>query len=276
MTQGETLPKIETVGIAGWGRMGASMGRFLLQAGWSVSAFDPSEEARQDLAAAGADPAESVAALAAASDLILVVVVDDAQVDAVLGGDDGVLASARPGTVVAICASVHPETCQRLAKDAAGYGVHVIDCALVGGERGAEVGALRLMCGGDDDVVDACRPALAAFATDVCRIGGVGAGQVAKTANNMLLWSGIRASYEVMLLAREFGVHPGKLRTFLGVGSGANRPMADWGQHRLRWPAKDLQVALKMAEDVGLSLPFIEGLEPLMAALSVEQLHELR
>jgi 3-hydroxyisobutyrate dehydrogenase-like beta-hydroxyacid dehydrogenase len=276
MTQDDGTPVVATVGIAGWGRMGAGMGSFLLRRGWPVAAFDPSASAGKAIEADGAVRTSSAAALAQRSDLILVVVVDDDQVDAVLGGEDGVLAAARPGSVVAICASVHPETCRKQAQAGAALGVHVIDCALVGGERGAEAGALRLMCGGPDDVVDACRPAFAAFASDVCRIGEVGAGQVAKTANNILLWANIRADFEVLTLAREYGVHPGKLRTFLGAGSGANRPLAEWGQHRLRWPEKDLEVAIKMAGDVDLELPLVEVLQSLMASLTVEQLHDLK
>ncbi|MGH3343366.1 MAG: NAD(P)-dependent oxidoreductase [Carbonactinosporaceae bacterium] len=267
---------VATVGLVGWGRMGGMMGTYARRAGWPVTAFDPSPDARTDAAKAGADVVTSVAEVSAASDLVLLVVVDDAQVKQAITGPGGALEAARPGTILAICPSVRPDTCAEMAEVAAGWGVHVIDVALVGGERGAEAGALKLMCGGPAEVVDACLSAFSSFAIDVCHVGGIGAGQVAKTANNLLLWSCIRANYEALTLAKKLGVHPGKLRAFLNIGSGANRPLAEWGAQRLRWPKKDLEIALALAEEADVDMPFIASLAPLMAELSVEDLAELR
>lgn len=267
---------VETVGIVGWGRMGGPIGQFLLQRGWRVVATDPADSARSALAAAGAVDAGSATAVAQQSDLVLVVVVDDDQVREALSGDDGVLAGASAGTMVAICASVRPDTCRDMARLGAQRGVHVIDVALVGGERGAEQGALKLYCGGDASAIDACRRPFAAFAIDVCAIGDVGSGQVAKTVNNLLLWSCLRADVEALRLGRALGVDPGKLRAFLSVGSGANRPLAEWGMHRLRWPGKDMEVALGLAAEAGVELPLMEALAPLMNATTKEDLDDLR
>src|SRR5207237_2171598 len=131
--------------------------------------------------------------------------------------------------------------CRELAERAAKHDVHVIDAALVRGERGAEEGRLALFCGGPAEVIDCLRSAAAPFAADVVRIGDVGAGQVAKTANNILLWACIRADVEALRLGRALGVEPTALRKALALGSGANRPLEDWGKHRLRWPHKDLE-----------------------------------
>jgi 3-hydroxyisobutyrate dehydrogenase-like beta-hydroxyacid dehydrogenase len=255
--------------------MGAAIGRHLLTRGWPVLVADPDSAARERLTSDGAREAPTAAALASESDLVLVVVVDDAQVDEVLRGPAGALAGARPGTVVAICASVRPDTCRALAAAGAGRGVHVVDVALVRGERGAEAGCLALMCGGPEEVLDACRPAFAAFATDVCRLGEVGAGQAAKTANNILLWACLRADVEAQRLARAFGVEPARLREALALGSGANRPLAEWGRHRLRWPAKDLDVARALAAEAGVAVPLVDALVPLMDELTVEDLRDL-
>ncbi|MPZ72572.1 MAG: NAD-binding protein [Nitriliruptorales bacterium] len=267
---------VQTVGIVGWGRMGGPIGTFLVRSGWHVVATDPSDQARKALVAIGAEDAASVRGVGERADAVLVVVVDDAQVRSVFSGDDGILAGARAGTVVAICASVRPDTCRDLAAEAAQSGVHVIDVALVGGERGAEQAGLKLYCGGAAAAIDACRRAFAAFAIDVCAIGDVGSGQVAKTVNNLLLWSCLRADVEALRLGRALGVDPGKLRAFLSVGSGANRPLAEWGMHRLRWPGKDMEVALGLAEEAGLDLPMMKTLAPLMNELTVKDLEELR
>lgn len=268
--------EVATLGLVGWGRMGGQMGHFAVKGGWPMTAFDPFDEARAAAAAAGATVVGSVAEVAAVSDMVLLVVVDDGQVEAAITGPGGALETARPGTILVICPSVRPDTCVRMAEVAAEQDVHVIDAALVGGERGAEAGALKLMCGGEATVIDACLPAFSSFAIDVCHVGDIGAGQVAKTANNLLLWSCIRANYEALTLAKALGVHPGKLRAFLNIGSGANKPLAEWGGPRLRWPKKDLEVALALAEDAGVDMPLIKSLAPLMAELTTEDLAALR
>lgn len=267
--------EIDEVGLVGCGRMGSAIGTHLLAAGWPLTVADPDPAARRPLTALGAEPAETAAEVAAHSGLVLVVVVDDEQVASVVAGPNGALAGARPGTVVAICASVRPDTCRELAAAGAERGVHVVDIALVRGERGAEEGRLALLCGGPEPVIEACRPALSTFATDIRVLGDVGAGQVAKTANNILLWACLRADVEAQRLARALGVEPARLRDALAVGSGANRALAEWGMHRLRWPAKDLEVARALAAEAGVAVPLVDALEPLMDELSVEDLREL-
>jgi 3-hydroxyisobutyrate dehydrogenase-like beta-hydroxyacid dehydrogenase len=108
------------------------------------------------------------------------------------------------------------------------------------------------------------------------RVGEIGAGQVAKTANNILLWANIRADVEALRLGRALGVAPAELRAAMAIGSGANRPLAEWGKHRLRWPHKDLEVALAVAAEAGVEMPLVERLAELMRELSVEDLHDLR
>jgi 3-hydroxyisobutyrate dehydrogenase-like beta-hydroxyacid dehydrogenase len=80
---------------------------------------------------------------------------------------------------------------------------------------------------------------------------------------------------EAQRLGRALGVEPAKLREALSIGSGANRPLAEWGMHRLRWPHKDLEVALAVAAEAGVEMPFVEQLPRLMQELEVEDLHEL-
>lgn len=270
------IREVATIGLVGWGRMGGMIGLHAVKGGWDVVAYDPSADACAAAEDAGATVVGGVAEVAASSDLVMLVVVDDEQVKQAIAGPGGVLETARPGTIVAICPSVRPDTCAEMAEVAAQQGVHVIDVALVGGERGAEAGALKLMCGGPAEIVDACLSAFSAFAIDVCHVGDIGAGQIAKTANNLLLWSCIRADYEALSLAKKLGVHPGKLRAFLNIGSGANRPLAEWGAQRLRWPKKDLEVALALAEEAGVDVPFIKSLAPLMAEMTADDLAALR
>jgi 3-hydroxyisobutyrate dehydrogenase-like beta-hydroxyacid dehydrogenase len=252
--------------------MGGPIGRHLLAAGMPVSVYDPSTDARDRLAALGATLCASASEAAAEADLVLVVVVDDAQVREAVAA---CFESARTGTIVAICASVRPETCRALARVGDVQGLHVIDVALVRGERGAEEGRLVLFCGGPAEVVECIRPACEPFAEAIVHVGDVGAGQVAKTANNILLWACIRADVEAQRLARALGVEPAKLRDALALGSGANRPLAEWGAHRLRWPHKDLDVALAVAAEAGVDMPLVAQLPELMEELTVDDLRDL-
>ena len=252
--------------------MGGAIGRHLLAAGTPLAVFDPSEPARAALVELGAVECASPADVAARSELVLVVVVDDEQVREAVSAS---LGGARPGTVIGICASVRPDTCRELARAGAERGVDVIDVAMVRGERGAEEGRLVLFCGGPASVVDRVRAACAPFTEAVVHCGDVGAGQVAKTANNILLWACLRADVEAQRLARALGVEPQKLREALALGSGANRPLAEWGHHRLRWPHKDLEVALALADDAGVEVPLVAALPRLMKELTVEDLREL-
>ena len=256
--------------------MGSAIGRHLLRGRWPLVATDVDPRAAEGLVPEGARAAPTAADVGEVADLVLVVVVDDAQVEEAVDGPEGALRRARPGTVVAISSSVRPSTCRRLAERGAGVGAWVIDVALARGERGAEAGALLLYCGGPEAVVDACRPVFSSFAADVLRLGDVGAGQAGKVANNILLWACIRADVEAQRLCRALGVEPSTLRPALGLGSGANRPLAEWGMHRLRWPAKDLELAVALAEEHGVDVPLVRALAPLMDELTVRDLEDLR
>src|SRR5262249_32238943 len=258
------------VGLLGCGRMGAAMGGHLLEAGTPLAVYDPVADACTPLVERGAAACATAADVAARSELVLIVVVDDAQTrDAV----EACLETAAAGTILALCASIRPDTCRELAAQAGD--IDVIATALARGERGAEEGRLVLFCGGPVEVVDRIRPAVAPFAADVVRVGDVGAGQVAKTANNILLWACIRADVEALRLGRALGVEPAALRDALVLGSGANRPLEEWGQHRLRWPDKDLEVAVALSQETGVEAPLLAQLRGLLADLTVDDLAEL-
>jgi 3-hydroxyisobutyrate dehydrogenase-like beta-hydroxyacid dehydrogenase len=252
--------------------MGGPIGRHLLAAGTPVVVYDPSDAARAALVELGAREGTGPADVAREAAVVLIVVVDDSQSREAV---EACFETARPGTVLAICASVRPDTCSDLAAAGAERGVDVIDCALVRGERGAEAGQLVLYCGGPEHAVERVRAVSEPFTEAVVHVGGVGAGQVAKTANNILLWACIRADVEAQRLGRALGVEPSRLREAMAIGSGANRPLAEWGKHRLRWPHKDLEVALAIAEEAGVEMELVSQLPRLMRQLTVEDLHDL-
>lgn len=244
-----------SVGIIGLGAMGGPVAGFLARAGHPTFGYDLDATVLATLAAAGVRPSGSVADLAAAADVILVMVPSDGDVLDVCLADTGVLAAARPGSVVLICSSVTPDTCRTVAERARQHDVDVLDAALTGGVRAAESGTINLLVGGDGSVVDRIRPVLASWTASVHHLGGLGAGQVGKTVNNLCHWGQLSAIVEALRLGRALGVEPAKLRAAVLDGPAASRTLAEMEHMRLTWFQKDLANAMTMAAGVHRVLP---------------------
>ena len=263
-----------TVGVVGLGAMGLPIAGHLARAGVPVVVADLDEAAVGACVAQGMTAADGPADLAARSDVVLVVVPSDDDVRAVCEGDGGLLAGARPGTVVLLCSSVRPDTCEAVTA-AAPSGVAVLDAALTGGVRGAENGQINLLVGGDPEALDRVRPALAAWTSSVHHLGPLGAGQVGKTVNNLIHWAQIAAIVESLELGRRYGLDVPTLRRALLDGPTASRTLAELEQMRFTWHAKDLANAEVMAEAVGLPLPVAATSRTAMTAITVPQVAEL-
>ena len=149
-----------------------------------------------------AKTAGSPAELAAASDLVCLCVVGDDDVREVLYGETGVLAGLASGGIVAIHSTVHPDTCREIAEKAAAQGVSVIDAPVSGGAPAVEEGKLLVMVGGDDDVVERCRPVFATYADPIVHLGPLGSGQVTKILNNLLFTANLGSAISTLELGR--------------------------------------------------------------------------
>ena len=187
---------IRRVGIVGLGKMGRPMARHLKNKGFDVVGCELNKERRSEAESEGIRVVASARELAGASDFVIVVVGFDSEAEAVLLGPDGIVAGARPGLIVGIASTVAPRTMQRLAAQTAHSGLKLIDMPITRGEPAAEAGNLLVMAGGPVDVFEICKPALSAFATSIFHVGELGAGQVAKMVNNLILWSCISANEE--------------------------------------------------------------------------------
>lgn len=198
----------------------------------------------------GAAYAADRRALGAASDVLCLCVIGDADVDEVLRGDDGALAGMDPGGIVMIHSTVHPDTCRRLQADFTD--LHFVDAPVSGGGHMAAAKTLLVMVGGDDDVIDRCRPVLNAFANPLVHLGGLGAGQAAKLLNNSLFTAHLGLAASTFGIAGSLGVDLDALTKVLSVGSGrsyAAEVIANSG-HNLAVMA---QLAGKLlAKDVGI------------------------
>lgn len=245
---------VGTVGVIGAGRMGQPIIGHMARKGFTVVAYDIDEGKREAVARLGAGWAESPAALARASDAVLVCVGYDQQLrDLVSAG--GLLKDLPRGAIVAVLSTVHPRTVQELADVARPFGVHVVDATVCRGGRAADEGTLLSFVGGTADVVERLTPVLACYSTDVVHTGGVGTAQVAKAANNLVMWACLIANHEALALAKRFGVDEERLRGGLLKSSAENYVLRHWGTNTMAWAEDDMEIVQTMAHDVGVGLP---------------------
>ena len=247
---------IRRVGIVGLGKMGFPMARHLRKAGFEVVACDVSVAARTQAEGAGVKVVASPQAVAAETDFVIVVVGFDSEAEAVVLGTDGIAAAARPGLIIGIASTVAPRTMQKLADKLKGSGVVLLDMPITRGEAAAEAGKMLTMVGGDAAAFEACKPALACFASSIYHVGELGAGQVGKMVNNLILWACISANHEASRLARALNVDFERLRTALLDFSAGNWALQTRPEEQpMPWAEKDMRIALSEADRLRISVP---------------------
>ena len=249
-----TASLVRSIGVIGAGRMGQPLIGHMVRKGFSVAAYDIDPARREFVAKAGGRWAESVSALARESEVVLVCVGYDRELRDLLSAG-GMLGDLAPGAIVAVLSTVHPRTIQQLADEARPAGVHVVDSTVARGGRAADAGTLLAFIGGDDDIVERLRPVFASFASDIVHAGAVGAAQVAKAANNLVMWACLIADHEALALAKRFGVDPDRLRAALLMSSADNYVLRNWGENTMAWAEDDMEIVQSMAHDVGIGLP---------------------
>ncbi len=261
---------IASVGVLGLGKMGGPMAGHLVARGFKVVGYDPRAEARASAASLGARSAASAREVASACDLAIVVVGFDSEVEEVVFGDDGALAGARPGLVLALGSTVSPTYAKRLAVRLAERGVVLLDIPLARGEAAAVAGKLLIYGAGDEAAFEACRPAFSAFASDIFHLGPAGAGQVGKMVNNLILWACISANDEGLRLGAALGVDPALLTEALGHGSAQNWAMDSQAERSgMPWAEKDMLIVLEEADLARISLPLCGTVKEAIKGLKI-------
>ena len=250
------MPAISKIGILGLGKMGAPMAKHLLAKGYNVFGYDPVDEARRAGASLGVTLLDSPRAVARASDVVIVVVGFDHEVETVVYGASGIVEGARPGLIVAIGSTVAPTYARKLAERLRSREIVLLDIPLARGEAAAVAGKLLVYGAGDEAAFEACRPAFGAFASDLYHLGPAGAGQVGKMVNNLLLWACTSANDEGLRLGEALGVKADQLRVALRAGSGQNWAMDNRAElSGMPWAEKDMSIVLHEADLARLALP---------------------
>nr|MDT0660717.1 NAD(P)-dependent oxidoreductase [Micromonospora sp. DSM 115978] len=207
------------IGFAGLGNMGGRMAACITRDGQQVLGYDVRPE---NVTATGAKPAASVGDLTDQSDLLLLSLPDSRGVEAVVLGDDGVLAHARPGQVVVDLSTAAPDSTVRLHGLLAERGAAYLDAGVSGGAAAAEKGTLTLMVGGEAEVLDRVRPVLELFSAGIFHCGPSGAGHTVKLLNNFLNAIALSATAEVMVAGKKAGLDLETLLAVLNASSGVN------------------------------------------------------
>ena len=252
------------VGVIGAGRMGQPIIGHLARKGFRTRVYDIDAGKRAVVEARGAQWTADVPGLAAASDVLLVCVGYDEELRALF---PQLAPAARRGAIVAVLSTVHPKTVQDLASTYAPRGLTVVDATMCRGGRAADEGTLLCFVGGDAGTVERLRPVLGAFASDIVPTGAVGSAQVAKAANNLILWACLVADHEALALAQCHGLDVERLRQALGISSAANDALAKWGTQTMAWAEDDMAIVAEMARECGLRLPQAEITREICRAL---------
>jgi 3-hydroxyisobutyrate dehydrogenase len=260
-----TEPTWPRVGVLGLGTMGGAMAANLARAGFPLVAWNRTAGRTAGLEALGVGVAATPAALAAATDIVLVCVSDTPDVETVLFGPDGVAAGVAPGTLVIDCSTIDPAATRRFAARLAAQGVAFVDAPVTGGSEGARNATLAILVGGAPADVERARPVLQAIGRTVTHLGPVGAGQAAKAVNQVILAGTYLGVAEGLVLALKAGLDPAQVVEALSGGAAQSWVLANRSGRMLAndYPLgfkvalhlKDLGIALAMARETGAVLP---------------------
>jgi 3-hydroxyisobutyrate dehydrogenase len=260
------------VGVVGVGEMGAAIAGHLLAKGHDVSAFDVDAVKLKAISWRGIHTQTSLESLAKRAELFLVVVSTDEQSREVT---EVLSQYAAAGALIAILATNNPRTMQELATLCRGRAKRFIDAPVVYGASGAKEGTLVSLCGGTDADVEFARPAVMAYSRKVLHVGPVGAGQLAKTCNNLLHWVHCVSNYEALLLAKRFGINAQRMRDVLLECPAFNLTLKRWDTTKFTWQEKDMDVTMDLAQEAGLVLPLTGQIDQLVKLLTAADVRAL-
>lgn len=271
---------MQRVGFVGIGLMGRQITRRLLMAGYPLTVWNRTKERAQEILDAGAAWAETPAACAAASDVVITMVTDSAASEAVICGSGGVLEGSRPGMILIDMASIAPEVSRSIAAQANGKGVSMLDAPVTGNPKVASDGKLGIMAGGPRATYDCCLPLFEAIGVKIIHVAEEnGSGTTLKLINNLVMGVAIEAVAEALVLADKAGIDPVKVIEITSVGGARTGAMETRGMRMIHHDFsphfsadnmyKDLSSALVLAEKVGVCLPAASIAREMLRAVKI-------
>jgi len=254
----------ERIGFIGLGIMGRPMAGHLADAGYAVTVWNRTRSKMTPLVERGATPGESPKDVAARSDITITMVADTPDVLDVILGPEGVLHGVRRGSAVVDMSTISPVATREIAQQLRERGAEMLDAPVSGGEKGAVDAALSIMVGGKPEVFERVLPVFQKMGKAIVHLGDIGAGQVTKACNQLVLALTLLGVAEALTLARKAGVDPAKVRAALLGGFAQSRVLELHGQRmldqnfepgfRTRLYHKDMGIVMETGRSAGMPL----------------------
>ena len=265
------------IAFIGMGTMGAPMAINLLKAGHDVTVHNRTREKEESVAASGAKRASSPQEAAMDAEVIITCVSDSPDVEQVILGEAGIIHSAQPGTVVIDMSTISPTVTRHIWGKLAEKGVKMLDAPVSGGSEGAQQGTLSIMVGGDDADVEKVKPVLQAMGKTITHVGEIGAGQITKAINQVIVAGTYWAVAEGISLGIKAGMDMEKVVQAVGGGAAGSWGLTNRSGNminnayplgfRVRLHHKDLKIALEAARELGVTLPMAAYVEQIETGL---------
>jgi len=256
------------VAFIGMGTMGIGMALNILKARHEVIVHNRTREKEESLAAEGAQRAASPKEAAAGAEIIVICVSDTPDVEGIVLGDEGVIHGAPEGSIVVDMSTISPAATRRMAEMLAEKGVGMLDAPVSGGSEGAQNGTLSIMVGGEAAVFKKALPILETMGKTITHVGPIGAGQVTKAINQIVIAGTYLTMAEGLAIGMKAGLDMEKVLGAIGGGAASSWVLHNRGQNvidntyplgfRLSLHHKDLNIALETARELGVTLPATE------------------
>jgi len=253
------------IGYIGLGIMGKSMARNIMKAGYEVVVHNRSRQSVRELVGEGAIEAHTPAEVARDVDVVFTNLPDSPDVELVALGEDGIIQGAHPGLIFIDNSTIKPATARVIGERLGEKGVMMLDAPVSGGDIGAKEGTLTIMVGGSEDAFNKAMPVLEAIGKTITHVGGLGDGQIAKAANQIMVAAQMVAMGELLILAQKAGADPEKVvQAIRGGAAGCwtldNKPQRLFAGNRqpgfkAYMQAKDLGIVMDTAREYGVALP---------------------
>jgi 2-hydroxy-3-oxopropionate reductase len=265
------------IGFIGLGVMGKPMAEHLVRAGHQVTVHNRSQAPVQALVAAGAKGVGSAAEVAAGAEVVITMVPDSPDVEAVVLGPGGVLETAAQGLLLVDMSTILPDTARRVGREAAGRGVRFLDAPVSGGEAGAVEATLSIMVGGSTEDFQAVLPVLESLGRTIVHVGPTGSGQTVKAANQLIVAGVIELVSEAIVLLEAHGVDMEPAVKVLSGGLAGNQILERKATNmlarrfdpgfRVDLHHKDMQIIQAAARDSGVAIPVTALVAQMLVAL---------
>jgi 3-hydroxyisobutyrate dehydrogenase len=265
------------VAFIGLGTMGTHMAHNILKVGYELTVHNRTREREESFVKAGAQRAASPQEAAAKAEVIIICVSDTPDVEMIILGENGVIHGAQPGAIVVDMSTISPSATRRIAEELASKSIKMIDAPVSGGSEGAQKGTLSIMIGGEAEDVKKVDPVLKTMGKTITHVGPIGAGQLTKAINQIIIAGTYWSIAEGITLGIKAGLDMEKVLQAVGGGAAGSWGLINRSGNminntyplgfRVKLHNKDLNIALEVARELGVTMPVVAFVEQVETGL---------